>query len=113
MAGTVEGEEECVAAVLEEVTALVAGFAEQVGEEYMNMLGRSDMPIVEVKISEPLENFCELGSMVCDIFKKLGATCKAGNKTGACPQKKAKKKATKKKAKRKMQKKSRKQRKKR
>jgi DNA-binding response OmpR family regulator/flavodoxin len=66
--------------------------ADQVGEEYMNMLGRSDMPIVEVKISEPLENFCEVGSMVCDIFKKLGATCKAGTKTGACPQKKAKKK---------------------
>jgi CheY-like chemotaxis protein len=65
--------------------------ADQVGEEYMNMLGRSDMPIVEVKISEPLENFCEVGSMVCDIFKKLGATCKAGTKTGACPQKKAKK----------------------
>ena len=66
--------------------------ADQVGEEYMNMLGRSDMPIVEVKISEPLENFCEVGSMVCDIFKKLGVTCKAGTKTGACPQKKAKKK---------------------
>jgi len=66
--------------------------ADQVGQEYMNMLGRSDMPIVEVKISEPLENFCEVGSMVCDIFKKLGATCKAGTKTGACPQKKAKKK---------------------
>ncbi len=66
--------------------------ADQVGEEYMNMLGRSDMPIVEVKISEPLENFCEVGSMACDIFKKLGATCKAGTKTGACPQKKAKKK---------------------
>jgi DNA-binding response OmpR family regulator/flavodoxin len=66
--------------------------ADQVGEEYMNMLGRSDMPVVEVKISEPLENFCEVGSMVCDIFKKLGATCKAGTKTGACPQKKAKKK---------------------
>jgi DNA-binding response OmpR family regulator/flavodoxin len=66
--------------------------ADQVGEEYMNMLGRSDMPIVEVKISEPLENFCEVGSMVCDIFKKLGATCKVGTKTGACPQKKAKKK---------------------
>ena len=29
--------------------------------------------------------------MVCDIFKKLGATCKAGTKTAACPQKKAKK----------------------
>ena len=66
--------------------------ADQVGEEYMNMLGRSDMPIVEVKISEPLENFCEVGSMVCDIFNKLGVTCKAGTKTGACPQKKAKKK---------------------
>jgi len=66
--------------------------ADQVGEEYMNMLGRSDMPVVEVKISEPLENFCEVGSMACDIFKKLGATCKAGTKTGACPQKKAKKK---------------------
>lgn len=66
--------------------------SEQVGEDYMKMLGRSDMPVVEVKISEPLENFCELGSMVCDIFKKLGATCKAGTKTGACPQKKAKKK---------------------
>ena len=66
--------------------------AEQVGEDYMKMLGRSDMPVVEVKISEPLENFCEVGSMVCDIFKKLGVTCKAGVKTGACPQKKAKKK---------------------
>jgi ActR/RegA family two-component response regulator len=29
--------------------------------------------------------------MVCDIFKKLGATCKAGTKTAECPQKKAKK----------------------
>jgi CheY-like chemotaxis protein len=29
--------------------------------------------------------------MVCDIFKKLGATCKAGTKTDECPQKKAKK----------------------
>jgi DNA-binding response OmpR family regulator len=62
-----------------------------VGEDYTAMLGRSDMPIVEVKISEPLENFCEVGDMVCDIFNKLGATCKAGVKTAACPQKKAKK----------------------
>ena len=62
------------------------------------MLGRSDMPVVEVKISEPLENFCEVGNMVCDIFKKLGATCKAGIKTAECPQKKTKKgKAAKKK----------------
>jgi len=30
--------------------------------------------------------------MVCDIFKKLGATCKAGTKSAACPQLKSKKK---------------------
>jgi DNA-binding response OmpR family regulator len=68
------------------------------GEDYAAKLGRSDMPIVEVKMPEPLENFCETGNMVCDIFKKLGTTCKAGVKTNECPQKKAKKgKAAKKK----------------
>jgi len=65
--------------------------ADAVGEDYVKMLGRSDMPVVEVKLPEPLENYCEVGEMVCDIFKKLGATCKAGTKTAACPQKKAKK----------------------
>ena len=73
--------------------------AKYAGEDYAAMLGRSDMPIVEVKISEPLENFCEVGNMVCDIFKKLGATCKAGVKTAECPQKKAKKGKTAKKGK--------------
>ena len=62
------------------------------GEAYARSLGRSDMPVVEVKATEPLEGFCEVGTMVCDIFKKLGATCKAGTKSGACPQKKAKSK---------------------
>ncbi|MEA3231442.1 MAG: response regulator [Thermodesulfobacteriota bacterium] len=62
------------------------------GDTYADMLGPSDMPVVEVKAREPLENFCEVGDMVCDIFKKLGATCKAGIKTVSCPQKKAKKK---------------------
>jgi CheY-like chemotaxis protein len=38
-----------------------------------------------------MENYCEVGSMVCDIFEKLGATCKAGTKTAECPRKKAKK----------------------
>jgi CheY-like chemotaxis protein len=47
------------------------------------------MPVIEVKASTQLENFCEMGQMVCDIFKKLGATCKVGNKKGVCPQKKA------------------------
>jgi DNA-binding response OmpR family regulator len=67
--------------------------AEQTSEAYTQMLGRGDMPVVEVKASEPLEGFCEIGAMVCDIFKKLGATCKAGVKTSACPQLKKKKKA--------------------
>jgi CheY-like chemotaxis protein len=54
-------------------------------------LTRSDVPAVEITADAPVENFCEVGDMVCDIFKKLGATCKAGTKTGACPQKKARK----------------------
>ena len=67
--------------------------AKAVGDDYVDTLGPSDMPIVEVKISEKLEHYCEVGEMVCDIFKKLGATCKAGNKTSLCPQKKSQKKA--------------------
>jgi CheY-like chemotaxis protein len=46
------------------------------------------MPVVEVK--KP-EHYCEMGHMVCEIFKKLGKTCKAGMKTQQCPQKKGKK----------------------
>jgi CheY-like chemotaxis protein len=65
--------------------------ARQAGDEYAARLTRSDVPVVEVTVPESLENYCEVGSMVCDIFKKLGATCKAGTKTGDCPQKKAKK----------------------
>jgi DNA-binding response OmpR family regulator len=66
--------------------------AQFTGEAYARSLGREDMPMVEVRTPEPLEGFCEIGTMVCDIFKKLGASCKAGTKTGECPQKKAKKK---------------------
>jgi DNA-binding response OmpR family regulator/flavodoxin len=66
--------------------------AKLTGETYTDQLSRSDVPVVEIAASEPLENFCEVGDMVCDIFKKLGATCKAGVKTTACPRKKAKKK---------------------
>lgn len=60
--------------------------AKVTGEAYAKTLGPSDMPVIEVKTSQPLENFCETGSMVCEIFKKLGATCKAGVKTSKCPQ---------------------------
>ncbi len=66
------------------------------GEAYAKSLGPSDMPIIEVKMPEPLEGFCETGNMVCDIFKKLGATCKAGTKTQKCPQLAKKKRAAKK-----------------
>jgi DNA-binding response OmpR family regulator len=66
--------------------------AKVAGDEYAKMLGRSDMPVVEVRMPEPLAGFCDVGNMVCDIFKKLGMTCKAGTKTTECPQLKAKKK---------------------
>ncbi len=66
------------------------------GEEYTKTMGHSDMPVVEVK--KP-ENYCEMGQMVCDIFAKLGKTCKAGLKNQECPQKKAKKGKTARKAK--------------
>jgi CheY-like chemotaxis protein len=65
--------------------------ARQTGEDYALRLTRSDVPVVEVTVPETLENYCEVGDMVCDIFQKLGATCKAGTKTAACPQKKVKK----------------------
>ncbi len=69
--------------------------AQKTSEAYAKSLGPSDMPVVEVKLPEPAEGFCEVGNMVCDIFKKLGATCKAGTKKGECPQLKNKKKAQK------------------
>ncbi|MFO7715249.1 response regulator [Desulfosarcina sp.] len=63
------------------------------GKGYADSLGPSDMPVVEVKMPATLEGFCEVGNMVCDIFKKLGTTCKAGSKTAACPQLAKKKRA--------------------
>ncbi|MEE4112175.1 MAG: response regulator [Desulfobacteraceae bacterium] len=65
------------------------------GKGYADTLGPSDMPVVEVRMPENLEGFCDVGNMVCDIFKKLGATCKAGTKTAACPQLAKKKKSAK------------------
>jgi CheY-like chemotaxis protein len=65
--------------------------AQYTGDDYTRRLTRSDVPLVEVTVPESLENYCEVGSMVCDIFQKLGATCKAGTKTTECPRKKAKK----------------------
>jgi DNA-binding response OmpR family regulator len=65
--------------------------AKYTGEDFVDRLGPSDMPVVEAA-PETLENYCALGNMVCDIFKKLENTCKGGIKTGDCPQLKAKKK---------------------
>jgi len=66
--------------------------AKYTGEEYADRMTRSDIPEVEIADPHTLENYCAMGDMVCDIFKKLGKTCKAGIKTEVCPQKKAKKK---------------------
>ncbi len=60
--------------------------ARQTGDDYVKTLGPSDMPVVEVKPPEHLENYCQVGARVCDIFKKLGTTCKIGLKKGQCPQ---------------------------
>jgi DNA-binding response OmpR family regulator len=60
--------------------------ANAAGEEYADSLGPSDMPVVEIPSPETLQYYCKVGHKVCDIFKKLGNTCKAGLKTDACPQ---------------------------
>lgn len=62
------------------------------GEAYADTMNRSDMPEVQITAEAALEGFCDVGTMVCDIFKKLGATCKAGTKSGECPQRKARNK---------------------
>jgi DNA-binding response OmpR family regulator len=65
--------------------------AKYTGDDYANKITRSDIPEVEIAEAETLENYCLVGDMVCDIYRKLGTTCKAGVKTDACPQKTAKK----------------------
>ena len=60
--------------------------AKYAGEEYADRLGPSDMPVVEMPSPETLEYYCQVGRKVCDIYKKLGNTCKAGLKTSECPQ---------------------------
>jgi DNA-binding response OmpR family regulator len=90
-APTTEAEKETIDAIDIDMPFEIDEVSKYTGEDYAARLGRSDMPVVEVKMPDTLENYCEVGSMVCDIFKKLGATCKAGTKTGDCPQKKAKK----------------------
>jgi DNA-binding response OmpR family regulator len=90
-AATTEAEKEMIDVIDIDIPFEIGEVAKAAGEDYAARLGRSDMPVIEVRMPEPLENYCEVGSMVCDIFKKLGATCKAGTKSGECPQKKAKK----------------------
>jgi DNA-binding response OmpR family regulator len=60
--------------------------AKYTGEDYADRLGPSDMPVVEMPSPETLEYYCKVGLKVCDIFKKLGNTCKAGLKSNGCPQ---------------------------
>jgi DNA-binding response OmpR family regulator len=66
--------------------------AKYTDEEYAKSLSRSDIPVDVTPRPELLENYCQLGGMVCEIFEKVGGTCKGGMKTGKCPQIEARKK---------------------
>jgi len=66
--------------------------AKYTDEDYAKSVSRSDIPIAGGPRPELLENYCELGAMVCEIFEKVGGTCKGGMKTGKCPQIEARKK---------------------
>ena len=66
--------------------------AKYTDEDYAQSVSRSDIPIAGGPSPELLENYCELGAMVCEIFAKVGGTCKGGLKTGKCPQIEARKK---------------------
>ncbi len=66
--------------------------AKYTDEDYAKRVSRSDIPIVGAPRPDLLENYCELGGMVCEIFEKVGTTCKGGMKTGKCPQIEARKK---------------------
>jgi DNA-binding response OmpR family regulator len=66
--------------------------AKHAGDDYADRLTRSDIQEVQIAPPSELENYCKLGDMVCDIFKKLGNTCKGGLKNEVCPRKKAKNK---------------------
>ncbi|MBC8394807.1 MAG: response regulator [Deltaproteobacteria bacterium] len=89
-AATTEAERESVDIIDIDIPFDSDEVAKYTGEDYVRTLGPSDLPIVEVKMPEPLESFCEVGNMVCDIFAKLGVTCKPGIKTAECPTLKAK-----------------------
>ncbi|MBW2220616.1 MAG: response regulator, partial [Deltaproteobacteria bacterium] len=58
--------------------------AKYTGEDYVNRLTRSNIPEAKIAPVETIENYCMLGDMVCDIYKKLGTTCKAGVKKDVC-----------------------------
>ncbi|MBI9075112.1 MAG: response regulator [Desulfatibacillum sp.] len=45
-----------------------------------------NLPMDNLMEADVGEGFCETGLKVCDVFQKLGHTCKAGEKKGICPQ---------------------------
>ncbi|RJR26581.1 MAG: sigma-54-dependent Fis family transcriptional regulator, partial [Desulfobacteraceae bacterium] len=48
-----------------------AEVAKVTGPEYVDMLGPSDMPVVQMPSADATQSLCMVGEMVCDIFKKL------------------------------------------
>jgi DNA-binding NtrC family response regulator len=59
--------------------------AEYTDEEYAKSVSRSDIPVAVTPSPELLENYCELGARLCEIFEKVGGVCKGGIKTEKCP----------------------------
>jgi DNA-binding response OmpR family regulator len=60
-----------------------------VNKDYLKVLGPSDMPTIGRTLPGKKESYCPMGRVICDVFSKLGHTCKAGTEKEECPQKKA------------------------
>ena len=45
-----------------------------------------NLPLEKLMEADVGEGFCDIGHKVCNVFQKLGHTCKAGEKMGLCPQ---------------------------
>ncbi|WP_051327565.1 response regulator [Desulfatibacillum aliphaticivorans] len=45
-----------------------------------------NLPLDMLSEADVGEGFCDIGKKVCNVYQKLGHTCKAGEKKGLCPQ---------------------------
>ncbi|MFO7749494.1 MAG: response regulator [Desulfobacteraceae bacterium] len=77
----------------------VMDFEIDFGQDEVVTLDRKEAPEKSEEPAPAPESYCSMGDMVCDIFEKVGATCKAGVKKNVCPRLEAKRKKQAKKAK--------------